>query len=446
MGTTARGAFSNIATPFLSLADPGYSKEGGLDPLGLYAIGDSLGVRLVPGVRERMSDPRYLTIMAVGMAVCGGMDREVVAADGKSGPWQVFEWYVVEGLVRMYGNRDDVRGLPGVEKVRTALRNESPIGAANYLKTPHVFGFHGIYRGLGEALELFDDAGLLPLGWELVEAWETDQGLPGFHGPEGDSAGRRQQLVSAIKAGLDRGATARSPGWAGWEFIGDHLAPGVSGAGELAVLQKALRGPQGGHRQQVLDFLISEAGQQVWDTGNGDERAFHEGLRGGSDASVRRLLDAISAYEWFARLLQDAFDDCLYWLNSGYGRLAPSGLADAPAVQRAAAKVPAAYERAAERLDQFNQSGRFTQAFSGVADAGNSADWVAGLLDHHYRTQTRKPPDGKNPWFDRFDDGSVAVRAAYGRDKGGRGDDQYVHYYRTWPLASFAGRLGMLPS
>jgi len=60
--------------------------------------------------------------------------------------------------------------------------------------------------------------------------------------------------------------------------------------------------------------------------------------------------------------------------------------------------------------------------------------------------QAKKPPDGKNPWFDRFDDGSIAVRAAYTREKGGRHDDQYVHYYRTRPLASFAVTLGLLPS
>lgn len=442
----ARWEALTSTVPLLSAADPEYSKEGGLDPLGLYAIGDTLGVRLVPGVRERMSDPRYLTIMAVGMAVCDGLESDRLAADGKSEPWQVFEWYVVEGLVRTYGDRDYIRGLPGVDKARVALRNGLPIAASNYLKTPQVFGFHGVYRGLGEGLELFDDAGLLPLGWELVETWEEDQGLVGFRGTDGENAKRRKSLQDAVRDGLERGATARSPQWAGWGLIGEHLAPGVSGPRELAVLQKALRGPEGGHRQQVLDFLISDAGQEAWDPETGDERRFHEALRPHADTSVGVLLDAIFAYERFARLLQDAFDDCLYWLSSGYGRLAPEALIEAPCVQRAVEEVREAYERAAEQLGHLNEAGRFTQAFSAVADAGNASDWVAALLDHHYRNQAKKPPDGKNPWFDRFDDGSVAVRAAYGRDKGGRGDEQYVHYYRTRPLVSFARTLGLLPS
>lgn len=46
--------------PFLSQFDPPEQAEGSLDPLGLYAIADALGVRLAPGVRERQSKPRGL--------------------------------------------------------------------------------------------------------------------------------------------------------------------------------------------------------------------------------------------------------------------------------------------------------------------------------------------------------------------------------------------------
>ena len=35
--------------------DDSDSPEGGIDPLGLFAIADALGERLAPGVRERMS-------------------------------------------------------------------------------------------------------------------------------------------------------------------------------------------------------------------------------------------------------------------------------------------------------------------------------------------------------------------------------------------------------
>ena len=54
----------SIQLPNLSDYDPIKSAEGALDPLGLYAIADNLAIKLVPGIRERMSHPRFLTAIA----------------------------------------------------------------------------------------------------------------------------------------------------------------------------------------------------------------------------------------------------------------------------------------------------------------------------------------------------------------------------------------------
>ena len=437
--------FSSNNGPFLSQADPGYSKEGGLNPLGLYAIGDTLGVQLVPGVRERMSDPRYLTIIVVGMAVCAELGSDRIAADGKSEPWQVFEWYVVEALVRTYGDKSNMIGLPGIEKARAALRNNLPLAANTYLKTPQVFGFHGVYRVLGQELELFDDAGLLPLGWELVEAWQKDQELNGCYNTKDEYAGFKYSLMNAVDAGLEQGATNRSHSWGGWKKIAKYLAPGSSGTGELEVLRKALRGNEGGHRQQILDFLASDQGQQAWNPNAEDECAFHEALRPHANDSLQQLLQGISSYEEFARLLQNAFEECLYKLNDSCKPLKPGELTEETgAIKCAFTKIPNTYKEAAQYLEPLNERGRFEQTFSALANVDNQKHWLEALFNHHYQTQSRKPPAGKNPWLDRFDDGSFAVRAAYSRDKSVLGNNQYVHYYRTRPLVSFARALGML--
>jgi len=86
--------------PRLSEADPRVSAEGSIDPLGTYAIADALAVRMIPGVRERQLHPRFLTSIAVSLALTSEFDDEMVAADGVSEPWQVFGWYLVEGTVR----------------------------------------------------------------------------------------------------------------------------------------------------------------------------------------------------------------------------------------------------------------------------------------------------------------------------------------------------------
>lgn len=84
--------------PFLSQFDPPEQAEGSLDPLGLYSIADALGVRLAPGVRERQSKPRYLTLALVGMAACG--EELLAAGERRRLPaWLVYEWLVVESLV-----------------------------------------------------------------------------------------------------------------------------------------------------------------------------------------------------------------------------------------------------------------------------------------------------------------------------------------------------------
>ena len=108
--------------PRLSEADPLASSEGSIDPLGMYAIADTLAMRLVPGVRERMQRPRFVTAMAVSAAICRDFGEDVLAADRVSEPWQVLEWHLVEGLVRTCNDREAIRALPGSDKAVASER------------------------------------------------------------------------------------------------------------------------------------------------------------------------------------------------------------------------------------------------------------------------------------------------------------------------------------
>jgi hypothetical protein len=49
--------------------------------------------------RERQVHPRYLTAIAVSEAACSDFGEDEIAGDGVSEPWNVFEWYMAEGLV-----------------------------------------------------------------------------------------------------------------------------------------------------------------------------------------------------------------------------------------------------------------------------------------------------------------------------------------------------------
>lgn len=427
-----------LLLPLLTEKDPRESAEGGLDPLGLYSISDALAVKLVPGVRERQAHPRFLTSMAVSLAVCEGLDEQV-ASDDASTPRLVFEWYLVEGMVRAARNREDTAGVPGSLKARTAKEESMPLSARNYLKTPGVFGFHGIYRLLARSLGIEQDDRLGEAGFELLRVWEREQGLDGFSSAGGSGPGAvwRRRLRDAVEGGLAKAATARPAAWAGWGFFQTHLNIRQSGEREARFIADRLRTDVGGHRGDVLRFLSSKEGWQLWKS-HADERTFHEGLRRLASPDLVLLLDAIAAYESFARLCHDAFDAVLVELTRNGSKTSASTLVALPAVMLAARRAPVVFETALGKLEPFDLTARFTENFASLAERCSAGEWLQRLDEHHRRIQRSKPPDPKNAWFERFDDGSLIIRPLYQREAGEDNQRRYVHAYRTASLALFA--------
>jgi hypothetical protein len=435
--------------PLLSEVDPRDSAEGSIDPLGLYAIADALAVRMIPGVRERQQHPRFLTSIAVSLSLGTEFPEDLIAADGVSEPWQVFEWYLVEGMVRTTKEPTDLRGLPGQDKARRAIRDDVPLSAKRYLKSPTVFGFHGIYRALARDLEIERADRISEVGYELVVAWEKEQKLDGFCG-SGDGPGKsvRRMLVEAVQKGLEAGCVARQGGWAGWQFFSEHLGIYSARKQESRVICRALLNPTSGHRKEVLGALLDAQGRELWKEEISkdwpSERRFHASLVHLTSAELKQLLHSIDVYERFSRLLQDAFDDVLFRLSQHQKRISPNELAELPGVKKAAKVVPDTFAEVAERLSPFGAESRFQESFGNLAERVSDSEWVERLLDHHCRVQHSKPPAGKAPWFDRFDDGSRMIRTGYIREQGGRHDDSYVHAYRTAALWSFACDLGLV--
>src|SRR5262245_21083285 len=125
-----------LRAPFSSEYDPSEEAEGSIDPLGLQPGYERLADRLLPAVTVRMGNPRLVTAMALGACVCEGWDADVVAADEITPPWLVWEWFVVEAFVRAEESVREIFGVPGMRKVRRALRTQRPVSASSYLKTP----------------------------------------------------------------------------------------------------------------------------------------------------------------------------------------------------------------------------------------------------------------------------------------------------------------------
>lgn len=126
--------------PKLTTYDPEVKSEGSIDPLGLVPIADRLSVNLVPGVRERMSHPRYLSLISAGVALCQEYPANTMAKDGISNPIQVFEWLVVQSLVKKFKANGTLLGLPGSDKANDAMKRGIP-GKAETLKSSYNIKF-----------------------------------------------------------------------------------------------------------------------------------------------------------------------------------------------------------------------------------------------------------------------------------------------------------------
>jgi hypothetical protein len=430
--------------PLLSEEDKAETSEGGLDPLGLVQVSEALGVRLVPGVRERMSHPRYLTTIAVATEVCSRFPEDTVAKDGVSPPWMVFEWIVVESFARTLVGKDPFR-LPGSEKAATALRERVPLSASRYLKTPTVFGFHGVYRGLAHNLDVENAGRLGETGYALLTTWSKEQKQDGFTGTAGgEGANVCKHLYWAVEESLQAGAVTRRDGWKYWPFFRERLAPHQAGPLEAAILSDALFAGTAGFRGAVLRFLVSSQGRKIFEKTE-SELSFHAALRQTATPELCALLDAIASYEMFSRVCQDAFDDVLVEMTRrGAVKVTPRELGRIETVKTACKRVPEMFNELLERLEPFRETAQFADVFASLAERTDAASWADRLLTHHVVTQRKKPPFGKSPWFERFDDGGVILRPLYRREQPGRHDGSYLHAYRTGSLYSFARDLHLI--
>lgn len=426
--------------PFLSQFDPPEQAEGSLDPLGLYSIADALGVRLAPGVRERQSKPRYLTLALVGMVACG--EELLAAGENKRLPaWLVYEWLVVESLVRQL--RGSLQGLPGRDKVLATLDAGDVVCMRTYLKTPTVFGFHGIYRVLGVKAGLFDVEGhSLDQGNRVLAAWQSDQGLVGFSSGHGPGHEFRRAIERAVRSGLEAGHM-KDPGAQLRALIAKHLGPWEPGPKESEALWAALT-QNDALRGEYARLLSSQPGQVAWQTSGGSEAAFQEWLMPRASLPMRQLLKTIRTFERLARLLTDAFDEVRYRMTQERAPVDTSWLGQGKALRQANEECPSAYEEAVDDLGEIDPGLRVRaeRAFAWVGEAGSPTSFAANLLEHHGKVQKAKPPNGKRAWFDTFGDGRVAIRPAYTVAEFVAQPGIYVQAYRTKPIWSFACDLG----
>ncbi len=413
------------------------NSQGTLDPLGMYSIADRLATRLAPDLRERMKHPRYLTAIAVGAAVCSVFDEEELAADEITPPWQVYEWYVTSAFVKRFEKDDNQQllGMPSREKTTRAMRDGVPLSALRYLKTPSVFGFHGVYRTLARGIDLTDENRIGEFGVRLLDVWEKEQGLEGFRiGLKGTNGNDfRNRLQEAVLRGMEYGAVAKQWNWDFFYRIADCLAPKSPGKKEAMVLYERLMEGTTSSRAELIQFLISDEGQKA--ITQNSEKHLHEALLVRA-VETKEVLLAIQAYEKVCRLLFNAFYETLQWMSEHQSKGNVSQMSNLPRVKKACKELPKAFDTADRLLEPFREEALFfAQGFEQLRGSFTPADWVKQLFEHHTQVQKNKPPNGKAAWVLEHNSGNYLLNSS--QADGVVLSDEYVHQYRTFTLQSF---------
>lgn len=438
-----------LSPPVLSEFDPVSTSEGSIDPLSLSRIYDHLADRMLPALTVRMSRIRFITAIAVGAVVCAKWEEEDLASDGLTPPWLVFEWFVVESFVRA---RADLRPgdgplrLAGRNKVENAVRAHRPVSASTYLKTPTVFGFTGIFRRLVERSCVVNEGlGLDDAGYELVRAWEEDQGLDGFiEGRSGDGARLRDALRRAVTQGMEKGRTV-DQGAEFWSEVATRLDPGRIGRAEQKQIDAILRGSPGDEALGFAREVIRAVEQQGGRISYQDEVGFLRALAPDASPGLAQVLKAIDAYEGLCRPITDAFD-LVRHLSTGSGGAAvgPADFAEHRDARAYAKAVRAAVERLRSSVTLHLWEPEVQAMIDRYQEVSSAEELFRAVLAHHEAAQQDKPPDGKRPWLERSRGDRFLVRTAYQVPEAPGIRKTYAHEYRVPTLSLFLRDLGRL--
>jgi len=425
-----------ITFPFLTSYDPPGTSEGTLDPLGLFQIADQLGMQLVPGVRERMQRIRFLTAMAVGALVTEGLEDDPDRRDAS--PYLVWEWLVVESLVRSMSDDPGVWGVPGTLVTRRALDHYGYLDARSYLKTPRIFGFHGVYKRLAVRLGLADiHLAPGPNTEPLMDAWARGLGFARL----ADARPLLGRWSTAVRRSLAERPPCTKPNWAaeGWAELAGAFAPALCKPREKKLLRGLLLVADVGRLGALPSIwrLQPEFADDAF-----QEELLHDELEK-REPDYGPLLQAIRAYETFARSLQDAFDVLKFRAATldSQGFVVPSITVDTD-FTRSVSKLHQQFETAYQALGAVTVASMslqnvFGERFRLFSEPRDAAACAIALCDHHETVQRAKSVDGKRPWFDRISNDRIYIRHAYREPRREIIPGRYVHDYRGWPIRRF---------
>lgn len=444
-----------LPIPTMSAYDPPTDGEGRLDPLGLAAIADRIADSYARAVRARMRRVRFLSVISLGSLVVEALEGVEPKYPGDSAEL-AFERFVVEALARspiQYAAIDT--GIPGITKAHQAVLAHQRLDAHGYLKSPRVFGFHGVYRPLATGLGLVDArGGLLPAGRTLVQALEDDLHLPGLldRSPNTPGDGFLSWLITETASALRKGQNTFAVGNLAYLPTLIALAsPSQVRVRERVALRSALGRPTPGLRHaddEAFTETLDRLGATGWENGTTEPQIVAHLAQHGTPALVARMR-ALESYEAFAADLTWAFDTFRFVsAKSQHGIAGHAAIAQTDGITIPAAGLASRYSAVVSRLEDAARHGadtvlttQFADAFAAFAQPLTPEQLIESILARHVTVQGNKPPAGKRSWFEEVGK-QVAVRPLFTvHEEPERPNGRYLHPYRFIALAGFLGDL-----
>ena len=272
--------------------------------MGVAAVADRIAELLAPGIRARMSQPRFVTLTAVG-AVAGQRLVGAESADGSTTPDIAFEWLVVESLVRSKAGQ----GVPGSQKAQRAVTLGERLNRGDCLRGPRVFGFTGVYRPFSIDARVINAAGLPDEeAEELVETWERGHQAKGFFAAQPGSEGARfrREIADSVQRSLALGHCAAPPTGQLLGRLAAVAGPTAAKAAERRILRRLVDAPEHEVRAELTSILaISTPDPET------PEHRIAEQLLAATQGHVRHVLACAIAYEECTTLLNNTFSRLL---------------------------------------------------------------------------------------------------------------------------------------
>jgi len=330
------------------------------------------------------------------------------------------------------------RAFQGSSKTWSVYKRGERLSARNYLKSPGVFGFTGVYLPLARDLGVLDETRRSgPLAFDLVRAWEQDDPefragfVDGATGSPGSSF--RQKIHSEVAQSLRQGQCSLDDGKHLVSQIAKAFHPEEMGPHEKAVYLRWLTDGTADVRSEVARLIGNVQGEY-------EHEMVAELLSGSISGDLRRRLTAIRDYEAVSNSLTTAFRAVAR--VSTLNGLKPVEIRDLVGDQVLTAcfkLLPNSLVKAEESLGDLDGglAGIFQSRLMRFLALNSIGEFVESLMTHHDEIQARKPPAGKRPWFEMVGTGWV-VRSMYTEpDDITFERDSFVHPYRLYAMRSF---------